>query len=122
MPPEPEQSSALEDPRHVESSAIAQVDWEHGKRALRLPLDQTQAVEAKIEGLNLQSSDAPGYLGWDPSRLEAVRRSLEADRPWGRTFGTGLWPMILKGKTLRKDRNICPEISLCVPELLRTTA
>lgn len=94
--------SALEDPRHVESSAIAKVDWEHGKRALRLPLDQTQAVEAKIEGLNLQSSDAPGYLGWDPSRLEAVRRSLEADRPWGKNLRDRFVAYDLKRKKTKK--------------------
>ncbi len=84
MPPTPEQSSALQHPEHVESSAIAKVDWEHGRRDLRLPPDQTAAVEARFEALNLQSSEAAEYLGWDRSRLEAVRRSLEADRPWGR--------------------------------------
>ena len=75
MPPEPEQSSALQDAEHIESSAIARVDWEHGRRDLQLPPDQTQAVEAKMDGLNLQSSAASDYLGWDSSRLEAVRRS-----------------------------------------------
>jgi hypothetical protein len=84
LPPTPEQSSTLQDPEHVESSAITRVDWEHGRRDLRLPPDQTQAVEARFDGLNLQSSEAADYLGWDLSRLEAVRRSLEADRPWGR--------------------------------------
>jgi hypothetical protein len=84
MPPTPGQSNALEDPKHLESSIIAEVDWEHGSRDVKLPSDQTRAVEAKFDGLDLQSSDAPEYLGWKPSRLNAVRRSLEPGRRWGK--------------------------------------
>jgi hypothetical protein len=83
MPTEPEQSDALQDPENVESSVIARVDWEHGRRDLHLPPDQTQAVEARMAGLKLQSAEAAHDLCWDPSRLEAVRRSLEPNRRWG---------------------------------------
>jgi hypothetical protein len=80
----PEQTKALEDSAQVESSAIAKIDWERGRKVVDLPADQTWAVEAKLEGLSLQSSEAPHYLGWDPTRLAAVRRSLEPDRRWGK--------------------------------------
>jgi hypothetical protein len=68
----------------VESTVIAEIDWERAKRDLALPPDESQAVEARRDGLSLQAAAAPAELGWDKSRLRAVRRSLEPDRPWGR--------------------------------------
>src|SRR6185436_13351995 len=55
MPPTPEQTNALEDLTNVESSVIAKVDWEYGRRDVQLPSDQAKVVDAKIEGLNLQA-------------------------------------------------------------------
>ena len=84
MPPTEDQISSLEDLENVESTAIAKVDWERGSQALEIPEDQKVAVEARIEGLDLQGSDAAESLGWDADRLERTRRSLEPDRRWGR--------------------------------------
>ena len=84
MPPAEEQISSLEDLENVESMAIAKVDWERGSQALELPEDQKLAVEARIEGLDVQGSDAAESLGLDADRLERTRRSLEPDRQWGR--------------------------------------
>jgi hypothetical protein len=70
-------------PRDVESEVIAEVDWEHTKRDLSLPPDESVAIEARMDGLNLQSADAADELGWDARRLSAVRRSLAGDRRWG---------------------------------------
>lgn len=82
-PPTPAQTEGLEDPQDVESTAIAELDWERGRRDLQLPPDQTRAVEARLDGLNLQASKAPEELGWDAAHLERVRRSLGPDRRWG---------------------------------------
>jgi hypothetical protein len=84
MPPTAGQTSGLQDSHDIESSAIARIDWERGKRDLGLPGDQTRAVEARIEGLSLQSSEARDFLAWEADRVEAVRRSLEPDRNWGK--------------------------------------
>jgi len=73
-----------QDPKHIESSVIANVDWERGKAAVQLPPDQARAVEAKMEGVNLQSSDAADDLGLEPAQLENIRRSLGPDRRWGK--------------------------------------
>jgi hypothetical protein len=86
MPPTPEHLSGLEDLRYVESGAIATIDWERGCEAVDLTPDQTRAMEAKMEGLNLQSSEAPEYLGWPANRVARVRRSLEHDRPIGKAL------------------------------------
>lgn len=80
----PAQIDCLEGRRDVESEVIAEVDWERAKRDLGLPPDESRAIEGRIDGLNLQAADAPDELGWDADRLGAVRRSLEADRRWGR--------------------------------------
>jgi hypothetical protein len=39
-----------------------------------LGADQKRAVEARVDGLSLQSSTAAAELGWDQARLEKVRR------------------------------------------------
>lgn len=79
----PEQLDRL-DTLDFESTVIVDVDWEHAKRDLALPPDESRAIEARIEGANLQAVDAPDEFGWDAARLSAVRRSLAGDRPWGR--------------------------------------
>lgn len=80
----PEQMDSLEGPRDVASEVMADVDWERAKQDLTLPRDESRAIEARMDGLNLQAADAPDELGWDATRLGAVRRSMEADRRWGR--------------------------------------
>lgn len=77
------QPDALSDPEHVESSVMARIDWERGRTACNLSVDQQLAIEARFEGINLQGSEAPDYLGWNPLRVDSVRRSLEPDRPAG---------------------------------------
>jgi len=62
----------------VESVAIANLDWQIGKRRLALPSDQTQAIEDELDG-----SDVPEDSGHDAAHQERVRRSLAADRTWG---------------------------------------
>jgi hypothetical protein len=79
--PTPEQTDGLRDPHNVELSANAMLDWERVRQGL--PPDQTRAVEARIDGVNLQALDAADHLGWDAARLNAIRRSLEPDRRWG---------------------------------------
>jgi hypothetical protein len=79
----PEQLERL-DSLDFESTVIVDVDWEHAKRDLALPPYESRAIEARMEGVNLQAADAPDELGWDAARLSAVRRSLAGDRPWGR--------------------------------------
>lgn len=93
FPPTEEQKASaishvhgLADHKQLVSSAISRVDWEHGRTEIRLPPDQTRAVEAKIDGLNLRGAESPEFLGWTAKRLEAVRRSLEPDRKWGRAL------------------------------------
>jgi hypothetical protein len=83
IPMPPEQIVSLDGRAQLESGVIAKVDWEHARRDLA-PEDQARAVEARIQGVDLQSSEAAGYLGLDPSRTEAVRRSLQPDRRWGK--------------------------------------
>jgi len=78
-----EQSDGLTDLRDVESEVIADVDLERAKRDVALPPDQTRAVEARLNGVDLQAADANDYLGWDAARLKAVRRFLASDRRWG---------------------------------------
>jgi hypothetical protein len=78
-----EQESGLMQPAQIEDEAIAKIDWERGKATLELPEDQTRAVEAKMDGLDLQASEARDELGWDAARVAAVRRSLEPDRRLG---------------------------------------
>jgi len=45
MPLTEDQSSDLQASVDLESSVSAKIDWEHGKRDLGLPEDQTRAVE-----------------------------------------------------------------------------
>lgn len=81
MPPTQAQADGQID--EVETGTLADVDWDRAKRELGLPPDQTRAVEARMEGSSLQASDGAD-LGWDASRVERIRRSLEPDRRWGR--------------------------------------
>jgi hypothetical protein len=80
----PEQMDHLQGSRDLESTVIADVDWQHAQRDLALPPDESRAIEARMDGLNLQAADAPDELGWDATRLGTVRRSIAGDRPWGR--------------------------------------
>jgi hypothetical protein len=83
MPLTEDQASHLQASVDLESSVCTDIDWERGKRDLGLPEDQTLAVEARLEGISLQSSEELDSLGWSAQRQEAVRRSLEPDRQWG---------------------------------------
>jgi hypothetical protein len=78
-----EQDGALT-PNGFESAAVVRVDWENGRRNLKLPDDQARAIVACYQGLNLQSREAAEWLAWDAARVATVRRSLGADRHWGR--------------------------------------
>lgn len=69
--------------RSVESSEIAKIDLRCGIAGLNLPPDQARVVEAMLNGLDLQSSNAAESLGWNRARLSRVRRSLEPGRKWG---------------------------------------
>jgi hypothetical protein len=91
MPLGEEPTSGLDDPRKVESTVIAKVDWEKGHRDVELPQDQRQAVEARFDGWNLQGSDVPEHLRWDADRLASVRRSLEPDRKWGKAVAEAVF-------------------------------
>lgn len=82
MPLTEEQENGLEPPAQVEAELIAKIDWESGKATL--PADQCRAVEAKMDGLDLQAVEARDELGWEAARVAAVRRSLEPDRRLGR--------------------------------------
>lgn len=62
------------------------MDWERAKEDVELPPDQARAVEAKMEELSLPTSEAAEDLGWEAAHLEKIRRSLEADRRWGKTL------------------------------------
>jgi hypothetical protein len=77
--PTPEQSAAAPAREQVESVAITNADWEIGRRRLALPPDQTQAIEEQLDG-----SDMPSNSGSNAADRKSVRRSLAADRPWGR--------------------------------------
>jgi hypothetical protein len=66
------------------AEAITKIDWERGKVTLELSADQSRAVEAKMDGLDLQAAEAGDELGWEAARVAAVRRSLEPDRRLGR--------------------------------------
>jgi hypothetical protein len=78
---EPEQLNTFKD---AETSATVKVDLERGLADLGLSSDQVRLIEAKLDGLGLQESGAPDYLGWNPTKLKSVRRSLEPDRPTGK--------------------------------------
>jgi hypothetical protein len=104
MPATDEQLSELSDSQKVESEVISDRDITRGLKQIGLPPDQTRAVFAKRQGLDLQSTEAPKILGWRPERLESVRRSLEPDRKWGkalrehfaayrRALNPSLWPL-----------------------------
>ena len=80
--PRPEECEALYDAADVESMVIAETDWDRGRRLVQG--EQRKVLEARLEGVNLQGTEAPDYLGWDPEYLDSVRRSLEPDRPDGR--------------------------------------
>jgi hypothetical protein len=67
-----------------EAESNSNIDFERGKNAVHLTDDQTRALEARMDGLNLQSSEAKHELEWEPARVEAVRRSLEPGRRSGR--------------------------------------
>ncbi len=84
LPLTDEQTNGLEHPEQTEARVIAKIDWELGKAAVGLPTDQSRAVEAEMDGLNLQAPEAPNELEWEAERLARVRRSLEPDRRWGR--------------------------------------
>jgi hypothetical protein len=84
MPLTAEQADGLAQQGRVEAEVIAKIDWERGKATLQLPADQSRAVEAKIDGLDLQAAAARDELGWEEARVAAVRRSLEPDRRMGR--------------------------------------
>jgi hypothetical protein len=43
-------------------------------------------LQAKINGLDLQSPETAKQLGWTEARLKRVRRSLEPDRKWGQVL------------------------------------
>ncbi len=79
-----EQTNGLKHPERTEARVIAKIDWERGRVAVDLPADQSRAVEAEMDGLNLQSPEARNELEWEAARLARVRRSLEPDRRWGR--------------------------------------
>jgi hypothetical protein len=72
---------------HEIESALADSDFE---RALAekagLSPDQIRVLTAKINGLDLQSSKAPRFLGMTPAHLDSVRRSLEPNRKAGRAL------------------------------------
>jgi hypothetical protein len=70
--------------RNVEAAEITSIDSQQWKAKLKLPPDQARALEAKINGLDLQSSGAAESLGWNPARLARVRRSLEPGRKCGK--------------------------------------
>jgi hypothetical protein len=82
MPLTAEQADGLKQPQQVEAELIANIDLERGKAIL--PADQCRAVEAKMDGLDLQAAEARDELGWEAARMAAVRRSLEPDRRLGR--------------------------------------
>jgi hypothetical protein len=84
MPLTEEHENGLKEPERVEAEAIAAIDWERGKATLELSADQSRAVEAKMDGLDLQAAEARDELGGDARRVAAVRRSLEPDRRLGR--------------------------------------
>jgi hypothetical protein len=48
-----EQENGLMQPEQIEAEAITKIDWERGKATLELSADQSRAVEAKIDGLDL---------------------------------------------------------------------
>jgi hypothetical protein len=80
--PRPEELDALYDPGNIESTAVAEVDWDRGRRLATS--EQQKALQAVFEGVDLQGAEAPEYLGWNPEYLDSIRRSLEPDRPHGR--------------------------------------
>jgi hypothetical protein len=79
-----EQTDDFEDPEALEDRLIFERDLEKAKRTLDLDQDAIRALEAKMDGLNLQGAEASAELNLDPSRLKAARRSLAADRSLAR--------------------------------------
>jgi len=71
-------------PGRAKLLVTAKIDWERGKDTLELSADQSRAVEAKMDGLDLQAAEARDELGGNAKRVAAVRRSLEPDRRLGR--------------------------------------
>ena len=84
MPLTEEQADGLGQREQFEAEVIAKIDWERGKATLDLTADQSRALEAKMDGLDLQADGALDELGWEQARGAAVRRSLEPDRRLGR--------------------------------------
>jgi len=74
----------LVDTRNAEGDAIVSVDLENALAGLGLTPDQQELIRAQMNGLGLQESGAAEILGWNPKRLESVRRSLGADRATGK--------------------------------------
>ena len=109
MPATAEQVNNLACSQNLESRIVAEVDWDRAKRDLCLPPDQVRAVEARIDGCNLQASEVPGDLDWDSARVEKVRRSLEPDRRWGRSLRQRLSAYAADRNRGKKSKKKCPE-------------
>jgi len=109
MPATAEQVNSLACSQNLESRIVVEVDWDRAKRDLRLPPDQVRAVEARIDGCNLQASGGPGDLDWDSARVEKVRRSLEPDRRWGRSLRQRLSAYAADRNRGKKSKKKCPE-------------
>jgi hypothetical protein len=90
----PEEEDALQDSADVALEQMVRHDLERAGREVHLTEDQARVIEVRMEGLNLQSADAAEYLGWDPTRLENVRRSLAPDRRAGKALRQRLRPYV----------------------------
>jgi hypothetical protein len=78
----PEDALAALDSEDLESSIIVGIDLERAQQ--NVPGDSARVIEARFDGLDLQSPTTPEYLGMEPRRLQSIRRSLEPDRTYGK--------------------------------------
>jgi hypothetical protein len=88
LPAEDAQESM--NPNRLDAEVAVRIDLERAKLAVNLTEDQDKVLEAKIEGLSLQSREASKELGMESACLEAIRRSLEPNRRLGQKLGQQL--------------------------------
>jgi hypothetical protein len=72
------------------SKVIVARDFESACAHLDVTVDQKRILELRFEGLSFL--EAANFLGWDPQRLQAVKRSLGQDRSPGRELRDWLAP------------------------------